>query len=78
MSFDLHGGYHIMCKAVNKENAKRWNQAIEDAEDTISKCERKIESMKAAIVTFKQARDEGAPYPASQSSVQTLERQHSV
>jgi len=68
----------MVCKAVKDKNTQRWNQAIEDAEDTISKCERKIESMRTAIVTFKQARDEGAPYPASQSSCQSLEQQHSV
>jgi hypothetical protein len=48
---------------VKKGNSKRWKQAIEDAQDTISKCERKIESMKAAIQTFKEAIEDDAPWP---------------
>ena len=46
-----------------KSDSNRWNQAIEDARDTINKCERKIESMKAAIQTFKEAIEDGAPWP---------------
>jgi hypothetical protein len=57
----------MMCKTVKRGNnqTQRWNEAIEDAKDTISKCERKIESMKAAIVVFEKSRDEGASYPAA-------------
>jgi len=46
-----------------KADVRRWDQAIEDAKDTIAKCKRKIESMKVAIEVFEQARDEGASYP---------------
>jgi hypothetical protein len=60
------------------KNAGKWNQAIEDAKDTISKCERKIESMRVAIQTLKQARDEGAPYPPAQSPDHSSIQQHSV
>lgn len=63
----------MLCKTVKEKgaNVKRWNQAIEDAKDTIAKCERKIGSMKAAIREFQQARDDGDQYPSA-------EQQHSV
>ena len=41
----------------------RWDQAIEDAQDSITKMERKIESLKAAIVIFGESRDEGKVWP---------------
>jgi hypothetical protein len=63
----------MVCKSQGKSaaDAKKWNQAIEDAKDTISKCQRKIESMKVAITIFEESRDEGSPYPGS-------EQQHGV
>jgi hypothetical protein len=67
-----------MCKSQGKSanDSKKWDQAIEDAKDTISKCERKIESMKVAIKVFQQSRDEGAAYPGAQSSGRISEQQH--
>jgi hypothetical protein len=50
-------------KQNRNSEGNRWDQAIEDAKDTISKCERKIASMKTAIVIFKQSRDEGLHFP---------------
>lgn len=60
----------MVCKAVKKilPDEVRWNEAIEDAKDTIAKCQRKIESMKLAIKTLEQARDEGAAYPQAATS----------
>jgi hypothetical protein len=51
-----------------KSDSKRWNQAIEDAQDTIAKCERKIESMNAAIQAFEEAIEEGAPWPGDSAA----------
>jgi len=71
----------MVCNTVKTKNAdaKRWNQAIEDAKDTIAKCQRKIESMRGAIAACEQARDEGASYPRNrQLSYQTAEQQHVV
>ena len=52
----------MLCKNVKKK-VSRWEQAIEDAEDTIAKCQRKIESMRAAILVFRRSIEEDAPYP---------------
>ncbi len=72
----------MVCKPVKANataNVRRWNQAIEDAKDTIAKCERKIESMKAAIGAFEEARDEGAIYPsAGQSASHSEAQQHAI
>ena len=65
----------MVCKSQDK-NAKRWNQAIEDAKDTIAKCERKIESIKAAIRGFEEARDAGLEYPMQQVHSQSGQEQH--
>jgi len=66
-------------KMKNKNsNSNRWDEAIEDAKDTISKCERKIATMKTAIAIFKQSKEEGAVFPASQSTAQSEVQQHSV
>jgi len=67
----------MVCKSQGK-NARRWNQAIEDANDTIAKCERKIDSMRAAIKEFERARDEGSPYPGMQVLGHSEGQQHSV
>jgi len=73
----------MVCKSqapLKNKSAQRWNQAIDDAKDTISKCERKIESMKVAIKVFEQSRDEGEAYPGvlAQSEGRSSERHHSV
>jgi hypothetical protein len=47
----------------NSKLYSRWDQAIENAKDTIAKCQRKIESMKAAISTFEEAKANGEPWP---------------
>jgi prefoldin subunit 5 len=67
----------MVCKGVSA-SSKRWDEAIEDAKDTIAKCERKIESMKAAIQAFKRSRDEGAIYPGLQGASHSDGQQHSV
>jgi hypothetical protein len=45
------------------QRLSRWDQAIEDAKDTIQKCERKIQTMKGAIEVFKEQRAAGEPWP---------------
>lgn len=50
-----------MSKESSQKN--RWDQAIEDAEDSITKLERKIESLKAAILAFRESKDAGKPWP---------------
>jgi hypothetical protein len=42
---------------------KMWDQAIEDAKDTIAKCERKIQSMKGTIEILQDHRDRNEPWP---------------
>lgn len=54
----------MVCKRQGKNgDMQKWNEAIEDAEDSISKCERKIASLRVAVKIFQESRDDGAPYP---------------
>ena len=61
----LHAGVKV------SRGKNRWDQAIEDARDTIAKCERKIESMKAAIQTFTEYRDANETWPGQQVTSQS-------
>jgi hypothetical protein len=54
-----------MSTPVSTKKESRWDQAIRDAQDTIAKCRRKIESMEAAIEAFKKDRDAGTPWPGT-------------
>jgi hypothetical protein len=56
-----------MSRYVSREK-DRWDQAIEDAKDTIAKCKRKIETMEGAIEIFEESRKAGKSCPGDETS----------
>lgn len=52
---------------VVTEDAKRWNQAISDAVEVLSRVEARAARLKGAIKTFTELRDLGLPYSDKRS-----------
>ena len=47
----------------DEESVSAWDRAISDAEGKIAEAQKRIKDLKWSIVTFRQLRDSGEPFP---------------
>jgi hypothetical protein len=57
-----------VCQEDSASNFGRWDEAIQDAESKLERVSERVVRLKAAIETFRRAKERGQPWPGESAT----------